>query len=167
MYFKVPCSQSANLSKILCTPFVVYFFPFRNEFDLKKSDSGTYSEKLLGLSVIETVSRSWRICEPFNDAVDAAFVDFIANPSGINPQSEQENSDLIDEIIKNTGIISDQENNNKEEEHTHENVGVGISSFAIRKMIRSLNETQKEVFDFVSKWTREYIKLQTVTLMNQ
>ena len=113
----------------------------------------------MGLSIIETVSRSRRICEPFSDAVDAAFVDFIANPSGINPQSEQENSDLIDEIIKNTDIISDQENNNKEGEHTHENVGVGISSFAIRKMIRSLNETQKEVFDFVSKWTREYIKI--------
>ena len=121
----------------------------------------------MGLSVIETVSRSRRICEPFNDAVDAAFVHFIANPSGINPQSEQENSDLIDEIIKNTGIISDQENNNKEEEHTHENVGVGISSFAIRKMVRSLNETQKEVFDFVRSGKGSILKSQTVTLMNQ
>ena len=57
------------------------FFPFRNESDLKAAVSGTYLEKLLEPSVTETVHKNRRACEPFADAMDEAFINFIANCS--------------------------------------------------------------------------------------
>ena len=34
------------------------------------------------------------------DAVDETYIDFIANPRGMDPQAEQENEDVRDEIIQ-------------------------------------------------------------------
>lgn len=65
------------------------FFPFRNKTDLKGTVSGTYSEKLIEPSVIETLNKNRRALEPFTDAVDEAFIDFITNPRRMNPQTEQ------------------------------------------------------------------------------
>ena len=65
------------------------FFPFRNKTDLKGTVSGTYSENLLEPSVIETLNKNRKAREPFADAVDEAFIDFITNPRGMNPQTEQ------------------------------------------------------------------------------
>ena len=67
------------------------FFPFRNGSDLKaKVSRRRYSEKLLGPTVTEIVNKNRKACEPFANAVDEAFVDFIANPRGMHPQAEQE-----------------------------------------------------------------------------
>ena len=46
--------------------------------------------------------------------MDEAFIDFIANSRGMDPQAEQENEDVRDEIIANV-TISDETNNNDDE----------------------------------------------------
>ena len=56
---------------------------------MKGTVSGTYSENLLEPSVIETLNKNRKAREPFADAVDEAFIDFITNPRGMNPQTEQ------------------------------------------------------------------------------
>ena len=90
------------------------FFPFRNESDLKATVSRTYSEKLLEPTVTEIVNKNRKTCEPLAYAVDEAFIDFIANPRGMDPQAEQENEDVRDEIIANASISDETDNNNDE-----------------------------------------------------
>ena len=80
------------------------FFLFRNESDLKATVSRTYSDKLLEPTVIEIANKNRKACEPFADAVDEAFIDFIANPRRMNPHAEQENEDVRDEKISNATI---------------------------------------------------------------
>ena len=136
------------------------FFPFRNESDLKATVSRTYSQKLLEPTVTEVVNKNRKACEPFADAVDEAFIDFIANPRGMDPQAEQENEDVRDEIIANATISDETDNNNDE---TFRDTQVTpltplISDEALGEKIRSLNKLQREVFDFVNKWARDQIK---------
>ena len=136
------------------------FFPFRNESDLKATVSRTYSQKLLEPTVTEVVNKNRKACEPFADAVDEAFIDFIANPRGMDPQAEQENEDVRDEIIANATISDETDNNNDE---TFRGTQVTpltplISDEALGEKIRSLNKLQREVFDFVNKWARDQIK---------
>ena len=136
------------------------FFSFRNESDLKATVSRTYSQKLLEPTVTEVVNKNRKACEPFADAVDEAFIDFIANPRGMDPQAEQENEDVRDEIIANATISDETDNNNDE---TFRGTQVTpltplISDEALGEKIRSLNKLQREVFDFVNKWARDQIK---------
>ena len=136
------------------------FFPFRNESDLKATVSRTYSQKLLEPTVTEVVNKNRKACEPFADAVDEAFIDFIANPRGMDPQEEQENEDVRDEIIANA-TISDETDNNDDETFCGTQVTPLtplISDGALGEKIRSLNKLQREVFDFVNKWARDQIK---------
>ena len=129
------------------------FFPFRNESDLKATVSRTYSEKLLEPTVTEIVNKNKKACEPFADAMDEAFIDFIANPRGMDPQAEQENKDVRDEIIANA-TISDETDNNNDETFCGTQVvqlTTSISDEALDEKIRSLNKLQRENFDFVNK----------------
>ena len=125
------------------------FLPFRNESDLKATVSRTYSEKLLEPTVTEIVNKNRKTCEPLAYAVDEAFIDFVANPRGMDPQAEQENEDVRDEIIANA-TISDGTQVTP--------LTPLISDEALGEKIRSLNKLQREVFDFVNKWARDQIK---------
>ena len=90
------------------------FFPFRNESDLKATVSRTYSEKLLEPTVTEIVNKNRKACEHFADAINEAFADFIANPRGLDPQTEQKNEYVRDEIIAYATISDETDNNNDE-----------------------------------------------------
>ena len=129
------------------------FFPFRNESDLKAAVSGTYLEKLLEPSVTETVHKNRRACEPFADAVNEAFINFIANPRGMGPQAEQENDDVRDEVIANAAVVG--ETNNIDDEMFCGTQVMPLTPLifdeALGKRIRSLNKSQREIFEFVNK----------------
>ena len=136
------------------------FFPFRNELDLKATVSRTYSENLLEPTVTEIVNKNRKTCEPFADAVDEAFIDFITNPRGMDPQAEQENEDFRDEIIA-SATISDETDNNNDKAFCGTQVtplAPLVSDDALGEKIRSLNKLQREIFDFVNKWARDQIK---------
>ena len=73
------------------------FYPFRKEDSLKKTDSGTYSEKLLELGVIDIINENKRICEPYGELEDDAFLHFSENnANGLDPNGEQENESVRD-----------------------------------------------------------------------
>ena len=136
------------------------FFPFRNESDLKATLSRTCSEKLLEPTVAEIVNKNRKACEPFADAVDEAFIDFIANSRGMDPQAEQENEDVRDGIIA-SATISDETDNNNDETFCGTQVTPLtplISDEALGERIRSLNKLQREIFDFANKWAGDQIK---------
>ena len=136
------------------------FFPFKNESDLKAAVSGTYSEKLLEPSVTETVHKNRRACEPFADVVNEAFINFIANPCGMGPQAEQENDDVRDEVIANAAAVG--ETNNIDDEMFCGTQVMPLAPLifdeALGKRIRSLNKSQREIFEFVNKWARDHTK---------
>ena len=120
-------------------------FPFRNESDWKATVSRTYSEKLLEPTVTEIVNKNRKTCELFADAVDEAFIDFIANPRGMDPPAEQENEDVRDEITANA-TISDETDNNNDETFCGTQVTPLISLIsdeALGEKIRSLNKLQR------------------------
>ena len=134
------------------------FFPFRNESDLKATVSRTYSEKLLEPTVTEIVNKNRKTCEPLAYAVDEAFIDFVANPRGMDPQAEQENEDVRDEIIANA-TISDGTQVTP--------LTPLISDEALGEKIRSLNKLQREIFDFVNKWARDQIQSKNCKAMEK
>ena len=110
MHFKVSYPESEEYAHHM----LFMFFPFRNKSDLKATVSRTYSEKLLEPTVTEIVNKNRKTCEPLAYAVDEAFIDFVANPRGMDPQAEQENEDVRDEIIANATISDETDNNNNE-----------------------------------------------------
>ena len=92
--------------------------------------------------------------------MDEAFIDFIATPRGTDPQAQQENEDVRDEIIANATISNETDNNNDE---TFCGIPVTpltplISDQALGEKIGSLNKLQREIFGFVNKWARDQIK---------
>ena len=136
------------------------FFPFRDESELKVTVSRTHSQKLLEPTVTEIINKNRKACEHFSDAVDEAFIDFIANHRGMDPQTEQENEDVRDEIIANA-IISDETDNNSDETFCGTQVTSLtplISNEALGEKVRSLNKLKREIFDFANKWARDQIK---------
>ena len=110
--YHIPNQQHSQKSMPITCHLCSFFF--RNESYLKATVSRTYSEKLLEPTVTEIVNKNRKACDPFADAVDEAFIDFIANPRGMDPQAEQENEDVRDEVIANV-IISDEMDNNNDE----------------------------------------------------
>ena len=114
MHFKVSYPESNNTARRDSHHMLFMFFPFRNKSDLKATVSRTCSEKLLEPTVTEIVNKNRKVCEPFADAVNEAFIDFVASPRGMDPQAEQENEDVRDEIIANA-TISDETDNNDDE----------------------------------------------------
>ena len=129
------------------------FFPFRNESDLKATVSRTYSEKLLEPTVTKIVNKNRKAWEPFADAVNEAFIDFIANRRGMDPQAEQENEDVTDEIIAHATISNETDNNNDETFCGTQVTPLTPLIFdeALGEKIRSLNKLQRKIFDFLNK----------------
>ena len=135
------------------------FYPFRTEESLKETPSGTYSEKLTEPGVLEIINENKRICEPYGELVDQAFIHFRENiSSGLDPYGEQENDDL------RTGIVEESEDENFPFDENNYQGGanpqtsVTISDDKLNEKIRSLNEEQRNLFDFVSSWTRNLLK---------
>ncbi|XP_066927184.1 uncharacterized protein [Clytia hemisphaerica] len=135
------------------------FYPFRNEEELKNTPSGSFTEKLFSPEVIEIVNRNKAIFEPYADAVDGAMLNFRENVRGFDIYGEQENDDVREE---ERNYASGEELDN--EENT-ENVYSGgapiqpieplISDNELSRRIRSLNEKQREMFDYIVKWSKK------------
>ena len=79
MYFKVSYLESNNTANHM----LIMFFLFRNESDLKAKLSRINLEKFLEPTVTEVVNKNRKAWEPFADAVNKAFIGFIANPRGV------------------------------------------------------------------------------------
>ena len=137
------------------------YFPFRNEADLKL---GTYANKLSDTSVLEIVNSNRQKVEPYATVVDDAFRKVQEeNQSNIDPFGQQENEETYAELDE--GMLDSEDEGNVEESETmSQGVDFGnqglqiVSDNVVNETIRSLNEKQRQVFDIVHKWARDYIK---------
>lgn len=108
--------------------------------------------------VIEVVNRNKAIFEPFVDAVDEAMLNFNENARGFDIYGEQEN----DEVREEVNNASEEETDNEgENEHIYrggapiQTIEPMISDDELNKRVRSLNEKQREVFDYIVRWSRK------------
>jgi len=138
------------------------FLPFRSENELKGTESGLYTEKLLEPGIIDIINRNKLINEPFGEFVEDAFLHFSEqNANGLDPAGEQENEFVRDKLPP---LNID---NDEEEEEIHiggapANIALMISDDHINEKIRSLNKKQREIFNFINRWARELIKSERI-----
>ena len=113
---------------------------------------------------MEIINTNKRLCEPYGEAVDNAFVLFQENARGLDTFGEQENDDIRErpeEISNNNDEEEEDEeldiNNNVRGAPSHRILPI-ISDDNLNAKIRSLNEKQRQIFNYVLSWTRKTIQ---------
>ena len=139
------------------------FYPFRNENELKFSQTGLYADKLLQETVLSVVNRNKEMFEPYGDMVDTAIRDYRADALGNQDNfAQQENDDVLgqlDDMIDNANDPDNEPVIFDEEQATIPSIQIHImSDDQINSQIRSLNVKQWQIFDAVHKWAKEHVK---------
>ncbi|XP_066926174.1 uncharacterized protein [Clytia hemisphaerica] len=141
---------------------LMLYFPFHDEIDLLSAVEKTYTAKLHEPGVIEILERNRALIQPYAGLVDDALeryrTDLVLNMNDF----EQQENDEINEELQNTNNEdeSDEESNNRTPNLT---AAIPMESILlpdneINARIRSLNHQQREVFDVIHKWGRDFIK---------
>ena len=137
------------------------FYPFCNELELKSSSSETYAETLNDPIVCRIANENKTKFEPFADLVDNALIDFrVDTTNNLDPFAEQED----DEVAETLGSHINDEDTDEEPIEIEpgmsciHNTTTQISADEICKNIRSLNHKQREIFEIINKWARDYTK---------
>ena len=131
------------------------FFPFRDEKQLLSDCPPLYQSKLQEQGVQDVANRNKIKFEPYGDLVDQAFSQF--NENSINnqdPHSQVENDEKSEAEYLN------------DPEDTETNQTSAISNFMLQvlpddeiaKGINSLNSKQREVFNVVHTWAKNFVK---------
>ena len=134
------------------------YYPFRSENDFLVN-SETYVEKLHEPCILDIINRNKTLIEPFSEIVDQAFEQFLnTNLSAPDAFSQQENEE-VQEQVENL----DEDEGDEELQSKSVNIGISIASTLltdddINARIRSLNSQQKEIFEFVQNWSRNFVK---------
>jgi len=137
---------------------LLMFYPFRKESELLNENSGTYTEKLLEDGVLDILNRNKIICEPFGELVEEAMLNFHANVDNLDSFAEQENDDISDGIHNHDDEIHETENEQIIGNTIPVIIEPEISDEELHKKIRTLNETQRNIFEVVNQWVRKSIK---------
>ena len=115
------------------------YYPFRDEKELLSGNPPTYASKLSEPGVIDLVNQNYSLVEPFATIVDNAFLRLSSDIDNImRPYGQQENDKVNDYLTE------DIEDSESEAFETTEE--------------RTLNMKKREVFNFIHKWSRDYIK---------
>ena len=149
------------------------YFPFRDENELKYSNS--YNEKRNLPDALETVNLNHIKVEPYALLLEDASERLATNQeSNIDPFGHQENKEVSDRLnediqnLKNGELFVD-------DDMIHANIGLGGNgytvplhqNFGISENIRSLNAKQRQLFEVIHKWSRDYMKnLSSKTIKN-
>ena len=132
------------------------YYSFRDKKELLSGNPPTYTCKLSEPGVIDLV----------NQLVDNAFLRLSSDIDNImDPYDQQENDEVNDYLTED---IDDFESEAFETMEAH-SADVGNNNLMSNNMIpaipnniinenRSLNIKQREVFNFIHKWSRDYIK---------
>ncbi|XP_066925712.1 uncharacterized protein [Clytia hemisphaerica] len=142
---------------------LMLYLPFFDENELLSQEHNNYTAKLLEPGVIERIERNRALIQPYAGLVDDALEryrnDLILN---MNDFEQQENDETNAELQSraNNNEESDDENNN---DTTHARASIPMESILlpdneVNARIRSLNHQQREVFDVVHKWGRDFVK---------
>ena len=141
-------------------------YPFRDEKGLLSSNTPTYASKLPEPGVIDLVNQNYSLVEPFASIVDNAFLRLSSGIDNIMDPYDQQKNDEVNDYL--TEDIDDSESETFETMEAH-SVDVGNNNLMSNKLpaipdniinenIRSLNMKQREFFNFIHKWSRDYIK---------
>ena len=115
------------------------YYPFRDEKELLSGNPPTYAMKLSEHGVIDLVNQNYSLAETFATIVDNAFLRLSSDIDNImRPYGQQENDKVNDYLTE------DIEDSESEAFETTEE--------------RTLNMKKREVFNFIHKWSRDYIK---------
>ena len=140
------------------------YFPLRDENELKYSNS--FNEKLTSPDVLETVNLNRIKVELYAVLVEDALERLAADQeSNINPFGQQENEEVSDKLNEDIQNLSNAELL-VDDDMRHANIGLGGNGYtvplyqdsAISENIRSLNAKQRQLFEVLHKWSRDYIK---------
>ena len=149
------------------------FFPFRDENELKYSNS--YNENLSLPNVLETVNLSRIKIEPYAVLVEDALERLATNQeSNIDPFGQQENEEFSERLNEDFKEINSDESF-VDDDMIHADIGLSrygstlplYQDSAISENICSLNAKQRKLFEVIHKWSRDYMKnLSSKTIKN-
>ena len=135
---------------------LMLFYPFRNENELLAGTPPLYQNKFLEPGVQDIVNNNKIEFEPFGDLVEEAYLHYNEHLIGNqDPQGQIENDE--------TEQADFNENHNEE---IDPNRSTAFSNFMpnvwsddeILQAINSLNSKQRDVFNVVHNWSKDYVK---------
>ena len=149
------------------------FFPFRDENELKYSNS--YNENLSLPNVLETVNLNRIKIEPYAVLVEDALERLATNQeSNIDPFGQQENEEVSERLNEDFKDLNSDESF-VDDDMIHADIGLGRNGSTlplyqdsiISENIRSLNAKQRQLFEVIHNWSRDYMKnLSSKTIKN-
>ena len=136
---------------------LMLFYPFRNENELLSGTPLLYQNKLLEPDVQDVVNNNRFKFEPYGDLVEEAYAHY--NENMINNQDPHGQ-------IENEETPEAEFNNDELNERTDSNTNTAIPTFMpkiwsedeILENINSLNSKQRDVFNVVHNWAKDYVK---------
>ena len=136
------------------------FFPFRNENELKLNDS--YAEKLNLSNVLEIINLNRIKVEPYallvENALERLSTNQNANMDSFGQQENDEINDTLNENLHNEEFLDDELTCNFPESSFSCSTRPVFQDSLINENIRSLNVKQRQVFDVIQKWARDYVE---------
>ena len=139
------------------------YYPFRDEKELLSGNPPTYASKLSEPGVIDLVNQNYSLVEPFATIVDNAFLRLSSDIDNImDPYGQQENDEVNDYLPEGIDDFESEAFETHSEEVGNNNLMFNklpaIPDKIINENKRPLNMKQKEIFHFIHKWARDYIK---------
>ena len=131
---------------------------------------GTYTSKLIEQHVLEVVNRNNLIIEPNGDIVDSAFSVYkIDHPHNMDSFAQQENEKTNEELeLNNVQEV------NEETSSSDCNIDPSVSGSSsvpadsdVNSNIPSLNRDQRNIFDAVHRWARNYVKCRSSKIQHE
>ena len=134
------------------------YYPFRCEDDLK---TGSYIEKLNEPGVLAIINANKQIIEPFDEIVDSALENFVDSiPTNLDAFGQQENEEVENIVLNNQHAEQDHsEQGSSTSNHAPLRRTNIVSDEELFEKIRSLNTTQRQIFDVAYNWTKTFVKL--------
>ena len=142
---------------------LLMFYPFRDESDLCSQGAVSYVEKLNQTDVLAVVNANKILFEPYANLVDSALLEYHSGLSHNQDSYAQQENDHVEQELTASTILND--TNLEEEEGTvvfSDEVATSSNLFMsdddINALIGFLNVKQRQVFEIINKWAREYVK---------
>ena len=143
---------------------LMLYLPFHDEKELLSVEHHTYAAKLSEPGVIDTIAENRALIEPYaglvNDALERFRADLILN---MNDFEQQENDETNAELHNDFADDGESEDENDDDDTSQLRATIPMESILlpdveINARIRSLNQQQREVFDVIHKWGRDFVK---------
>ena len=142
------------------------YYPFGDEKVLLSGNPPTYASKPSETWVVDLVNQNYSLVEPFATIVDNKFLRLSSDIDNIMDSYGQQENDIVNDYL--TEEIDDSESQAFQTMEAHsadvENNNLmsnklpAIPDNIINEHIRSLNMKQREFFNFILKWSRDYIE---------